>query len=117
MLNAEGWKPASGRPKFSPHMVQTLLQRHKGTLRRNRDIIGTRAGRREHEWTMRELSEEIGFPRPTLAGWAAKGRIKARKVATDGRGTWLVWADASELERMKRMHDSSMSRGKLRSGS
>jgi DNA invertase Pin-like site-specific DNA recombinase len=109
-LNAEGWKPASRRPKFSAHMVATVLERHNGPLRRNRDSVGCQAGRRTDEWTMRDLAEQVGLPRVTVTVWAREGRLKARKAAKDGRGTWLVWADDAELRRIKEMHDISMSR-------
>lgn len=56
----------------------------------------------ENEWWFRDLARHLEMPRSTLDHWRKSGWIKARKLP-GLRGRWVLWADESELERMKKL--------------
>ena len=42
------------------------------------------------------------MPQATLHRWVRVGWVRARKLPTPG-GHWVIWADADELDRMRRI--------------
>jgi hypothetical protein len=59
--------------------------------------------RRRHEWWAHELVESLGVPISTLCQWCRKGWVHARRVCGPGPGRWLIWADADERRRLRRL--------------
>jgi len=45
---------------------------------------------------------EIDMPPVTLFSWLRKGLVQARKLEHRGRSLWLIRADSSECERLRR---------------
>lgn len=98
-LNAEGWRPAKRRQTFTAGMVGALLsQQGVGSSRPRR---GAKVARQAHEWTVPELARTLQMPQPTLYSWRHKGYLKARQVSPSSQSLWLIWADASELDRLR----------------
>lgn len=95
-LNAEGWRPAKRRQTFTADMVGSLLARQglRSSPSRSRAVA-----RKTDEWTLPELAYTLAMPDPTLYSWLRKGHLKIRR--DKGSGQWLIWADASELKRLR----------------
>jgi len=98
-LNAEGFQPPSGKTTtFKEDMVRNLFLR-----------IGVSRVRRpgEHlaadEWWLRDLAEALAIPVGRLRHWLEKGYVRGRK-STNGHYV-IVWADADELDRLRRLRD------------
>jgi DNA invertase Pin-like site-specific DNA recombinase len=98
-LNAEGFRPASGKvERFSRDMVVRLFARiGLSRARRHPEVLGA------NEWWFRQLAEELEIPVGRLRHWVAKGFVHSRK----GSGGYhiIVWADADELDRLRTLRD------------
>jgi len=100
-LNREGFHPPRGTDRFNRHVVNQFLTRlgllgPKATQRISSEDLGP------HEWTIDGLARELGMPAITLRHWSYHGWVKARK-SKDVGGCWILWADARELERLRRL--------------
>ena len=94
-LNTEGWRPAKRRSTFTPGMVINLLTHIEAPSDASTDL-------RRDEWTIDALAYELSMPSITLYAWLRRGWVKARNVSSDSvNGTWRVWADAREVERLR----------------
>jgi Recombinase zinc beta ribbon domain len=100
-LNAEGWRPAKRRQTFTADMVGTLLARQGLGVSPSRPRA---VARKADEWTLPELAYTLAMPEPTLYSWLRKGHVKARR--DQGSGQWVMWADASELQRLHRLRQA-----------
>jgi DNA invertase Pin-like site-specific DNA recombinase len=100
-LNAEGWRPAKRRQTFTADMVGVLLARQGLGVSPSRPRA---VARKPDEWTLPELAYTLAMPEPTLYSWLRKGHLKARR--DQGSGQWLLWADASELQRLRRLRQA-----------
>jgi DNA invertase Pin-like site-specific DNA recombinase len=100
-LNQEGYRPPKRRATFSAGMVQQLLSRQVRTGPRARTLEGSSLT--DDEWWISDLSRHLQIPKPTLHVWVYRGLVHARQLP--GRqGAWIVWADAEELDRLRRLH-------------
>lgn len=99
-LNREGWRLAKRRDTFNAPMVHHLLIR-AGAIEPKYRRRKPQIKRQSDEWTIRELAEQIGVPKPTLYTWVRKGRLRSRVVKA-GR-TKLVHADAAAIAKLKAM--------------
>ena len=54
------------------------------------------------EWFMSDLADHLKIPEETMHRWRRVGWIHARK-RDEPRGRWILWADAAELERLRRL--------------
>jgi len=100
ILNEEGWRPAKRRDTFNAYMVRSLLSRQglRSSIRkRPSDGITKKA----NEWTIRELSQKLEMPEPTLYSWTKKGKLSSRRVPSAGRAVLLVTANKSEINRLR----------------
>lgn len=102
-LNQEGWRPPKRRETFNAEMIQNLLLRKGLSLRGQRKTPSQLAQRQKNEWTVTELAQKLGLPRPTLHAWVRKGKLKARLDTSSKRSLWLVQADKNELEHIQTM--------------
>ena len=57
---------------------------------------------REGELCVGDLVTILGMPQPTVHCWVRRGWIRGRKLPGTG-GRWVLWADAEELERLRRL--------------
>jgi len=100
-LNREGYRPPKRREQFGRQGVLDLL--HRLGLR----TAGTRTPHRDElaadEWWVAELAQRIGMPEVTLHHWIRRGWVQAYQQAQPPR-RWIVWADATEVERLCELH-------------
>src|SRR5262245_31837010 len=54
-----------------------------------------------------ELAHTLEMPPPTLYQWLRKGYLQARQAHHVSVPVWLIWADASELERLRAFRHAS----------
>ena len=57
--------------------------------------------RLEHEWTIRELAEEVAMPQATLYTWVQKGRLSCRNAGSGSKRAVLVRADTETIAALK----------------
>ncbi len=107
-LNAEGYRTPRSRKGYTSTSVRKLLSRGEPT----RGRIGTRRLDR-HEWWMPELARSLQMSANKLTYWALRGWVRSRQVPP--RGLWVVWADARERRRLRKVLAGS-NRGKGREG-
>lgn len=96
-LNAEGFRPPKRVDHFKAGMVRRLLW-HLGLARR--EPHGSTAGLGRDEYRPGGLAQRLGVPRDTVRRWLRVGWVTARR---DARGHHVIWADASELRRLKEL--------------
>ena len=96
-LEDDGYPPLRSKQHWSSVSVQTLRrQLGLGNTHRHgqsREPLGP------DEWWGRELAERLGVSRNSLFYWIEHGLVQARKES-GGIHRWIVWADATELERL-----------------
>jgi hypothetical protein len=100
ILNEEGWRPAKRRDTFNAYMVHSLLSRQGLRVSRKKrpsDGITKKA----NEWTIRELSQKLKMPEPTLYSWIKKGLVKSRRALVSGRTVLIINANRTEINRLR----------------
>ncbi len=100
-LNAEQWRPAKRRATFNQAMVANLLAHQGAPVSTSPRRPSAWTDRQAQEWSITDLSRHLGMPAATLFSWLDKGHLQARQVERGGRQQWLIWADATELERLR----------------
>jgi DNA invertase Pin-like site-specific DNA recombinase len=100
-LNAEGFRPPRRRQTFNEAGVRQLYSRQG---RRGR-WPKAEAAVNDNEWWLADLADELAIPEGTLYTWIHKGWAQARRLPGVG-GRWLIWADAEEVERLRRLRDT-----------
>jgi len=97
-LEADGFPPLRSGHRWSRVSVQTL--RRQVGLGNTHRHGHSRAALGPDEWWAREVAERLCVPRSSLFTWIQRGVVRARKES-GGMQRWIVWADASELERLQ----------------
>jgi DNA invertase Pin-like site-specific DNA recombinase len=98
-LNEEGFRTAR-RSLWQDYHVRRLL-RQRGIVRyRLPDAMTDQLG--EDEWWIRDLARELEVPRSTVTAWTKRGWISGRQLPGK-KGRWILWADAQELQRLRRL--------------
>ena len=102
-LNHEGFQPPKRTQQFQREMVCRLLVklglgRPRVPPEDEHAVLGV------DEWRLSDLSDHLGIPRETLHRWRRVGWIHGRKL-DEARGRWVLWADAEELERLRRLRN------------
>ena len=98
-LNAEGFRPPKRTKQFTGEMVRRLTA-HLGLLRRQRH--GSTTGLGSDEYRPMGLARRLGISRDTVRRWLRAGWLNVRR---DDDGHHVIWADASELRRLRELHD------------
>ncbi len=105
-LTEEGWRPIQGHgPWTVAKVIRVLDQPEASSLKGARKPLSQGIPKQVHEWTTRELAEQLGMARDSLHNWVQKGAVRGRKVTYRGRSLWLLWADETELARLRDMRD------------
>ena len=100
-LNREGFRPPKRAERFQAGMIHRLLSDCGLTQRRpTPDEDRTSLG--PDEWFLSDLAAHLAIPEETMHRWRRVGWIHARK-REEPRGRWILWADAAELERLRRL--------------
>jgi DNA invertase Pin-like site-specific DNA recombinase len=97
-LNEEGFRPPKRAERFTRDMVQRLLW-HLDLARRKPH--GSLAGLGRDECRPASLARKLGISRDTVRRWLRVGWLTARR---DADGHHVLWADASELRRLRELH-------------
>ena len=98
-LNAGGFSSRRpGRP-FTKHQVEHLLELHGLTTKRDVVRLGT------GEWLIGKLASTLGVGREKLREWFGKGWVHGRQTPTSK--LCIIWADADELKRLRRLRAHS----------
>jgi hypothetical protein len=100
VLDREGYAVPRGR-EYTGHRVRQLFARF--------GLTGTPAGVRgasdlptAGEWWLPTLAAELGVKPIVVHRWRWSGWVQARQLRGDP-GRWIVWADAAELRRLRRL--------------
>jgi DNA invertase Pin-like site-specific DNA recombinase len=98
-LNAEGFHPPKRTDRFTGAMIQRLTM-HLGLARRQRH--GSTTGLGPDEYRPMGLARRLDINRDTVRRWLRAGWLNVRR---DDEGHHVIWADASELRRLRELHD------------
>jgi hypothetical protein len=99
-LNREGFQPPKRRATFNRDMVRSLLSRQGRTGRRPKAMEAHNLA--IDEWWSTDLARHLELPQPTLYSWLRRGWVHARQLPV-AAGRWIVWADAEELDRLRKL--------------
>jgi hypothetical protein len=106
LLTQEGWHGPRGEGPVTLSMVQRVLVREglpsQRAIQESADFA-TGAD----EWTADDLAQTLGMPRDSLYNWLHQGKLRARQVIHRGHSRWLIWADETELVRLRTLHARS----------
>jgi hypothetical protein len=58
----------------------------------------------EDEWWIRDLADELGVGYSRFKEWVRRGYVHARRVGS--RRHLVIWADAEERDRLRRLRDA-----------
>jgi hypothetical protein len=100
-LNREGFRPPKRTERFQAGMIHRLLS-DCGLTQRRRTPEEDRKSLGSDEWFLNDLAAHLEIPEETMHRWRRVGWIHARK-RDEPRGRWILWADPSELERLRRL--------------
>jgi hypothetical protein len=100
-LNREGYHPPKRRQTFNAPMVRQLLSRKIRAGKRSRSMESIRLAK--DQWWISDLSRHLQIPKPTLYNWVRRGVVHAKNLPGAQR-PWIIWADAGELDRLRRLH-------------
>lgn len=96
-LNQEGFRPPKQPGSFNPPMIYQLLKRRGliGNERSHDELLG------QHEWWLTDLARELQMGDDKLRDWTVRGWVHCRK--TPLQGYRVLWADADEVQRLKKL--------------
>jgi hypothetical protein len=97
-LNREGFRPPKRVDRFNRGMVQRLLGR-LGPAHRKPQV--DRSGLAEDEYRPSGLARRLGIALDTVRRWVRAGWVTSSR---DAAGYHVIWADASELTRLRELH-------------
>jgi hypothetical protein len=95
-LNKEGWR-TTRLGRHTPYSVRQFIFRFEQDNQRTPLAAD--------EWWMHDLARELSVPWGTINGWRRKGWLVSRQVKGLRKPCWIAWADANELERLRRLRD------------
>lgn len=98
-LNQEGFRPPKRAERFNRGMVQRLLW-HLDLDRR--EPHGSLAGLGRDEYRPGSLARRLEISRDTVRRWLKAGWLTSSR---DALGHHVIWADASELVRLRELHE------------
>jgi len=95
-LNQEGFRSPKGQVPFRGSTVLRLVMK-LGLCGPRKEQVQLQSG----EWWLEDLAGELGMHPMSLNRWIDRGWVEARRLS--GRGFWILWADRSELQRLRRL--------------
>lgn len=99
-LNDADVRPPRGRGRYNAAGVRTLLSRWGVSTAK--DLVGPLS---PDEWWLPDLVRELGVDGRKMRSWVRRGWVNARRAPAQRQ--WVVWADADELSRLRRLRDRS----------
>jgi hypothetical protein len=97
-LNQEGFHPTGRRKAFCAMTVRQLLARWQLSGERHELVR-----RGPDEWWLSDLARQVKVSAATVRRWIARRWVHCRR--SPQHGYHLLWADAEELERLRRLRD------------
>jgi len=97
-LNDDGFRPPKKQGDYTKDLVQRMLS-NRGLHRRKIAQEQLRAD----EWWLPDLAKRLHVGENTFRSWVVRGWVNARKTCWQGQGLWIVWADAEEQNRLRRL--------------
>jgi DNA invertase Pin-like site-specific DNA recombinase len=95
-LTAEGFRPPRRGDRFTVQMALDLLHAcGLGGEQHQKDLLG------RYEWRAPELARQVGIGRKRLNVWIQRGWVHARRTPIYKH--WLIWADAREVRRLRKL--------------
>jgi DNA invertase Pin-like site-specific DNA recombinase len=95
-LNEEGFTPPQRRGPFNYDSVrQTLLRLGLSQGKKTDHTLG------RHEWWLHDLAAKLGITDGVLTYWLRRGWVRGRQLPL--QRFWIVWADAAEVQRLRRL--------------
>jgi DNA invertase Pin-like site-specific DNA recombinase len=98
ILNQEGFHSPKRRQTLNVEEMRRLMRRLGLRTQTDRPPQLVLAA---DEWRLADLANHLEMPSTTLHRWIQNGWVKARQTPEKPH-YWIVWADATELERLKR---------------
>jgi len=95
-INREGFRAPRTRAPYGPVVIRQLMLR----LGLNGERPGT-IDLAPDEWWESDLARHLQMPRGTLHAWVLRGWVHFRRSPV--QGFRILWADAGELDRLKRL--------------
>jgi hypothetical protein len=105
-LNQEGFRPAKRAEKFHSDIVSRLVWRLEKKPHGER-ATGPRRILRANEWQVLDLAEELGMSKNTVFSWIKRGWVRVVRQVPGYRGRVICWADTGELDRLRRLRQTS----------
>jgi hypothetical protein len=104
-LNQEGFRPPKTVKAFHSDIVSRLVRKLEKKLpgeraRAPRALLG------DDEWLAIDLAAELAMPKNTLFSWIKRGCIRVVRQVPGYRGRMICWADAAELDRLRRLRQT-----------
>jgi DNA-binding transcriptional MerR regulator len=97
-LNQEGFHPTGRRKMFCAMTVRQLLSRWQLTGERRETVALN-----PDEWWLSDLARKLTVSLATVRRWITRRWVHCRR--SPELGYHLVWMDADELERLRRLRD------------
>ena len=96
-LNSEKFHPPKQTSTFTMPVVYQLLKRGGliGNERSHDELLV------QHEWWLTDLARELNMDHLKLRDWAKRGWVQSRRTPVQSR--WILWADKSELSRLRKL--------------
>ena len=101
-LNREGLRPAKQVKAFSQSIVGRLCKKLWPNRPANRKMTN-QVPLEQNEWWLNDLAEKLEMPRTTLMWWVKRGWVHVSRQLPGYRGRIVFWADARELDRLRRL--------------
>ncbi len=98
-LNEEGFRPPKRVERFNRSMVRRLLSR---LALAHRQPHGSLASPSPDEYRPGRLARRLEISPDTVRRWLRVGWLTSTR---DGEGHQVIWADASELDRLRELHE------------
>ena len=98
-LNEEGFRPPKRVERFHRGMVQRLLWQLDLA---GREPHGSLASLGRDEYRPGSLARRLEISRDTVRRWLRAGWLTSSR---DAKGHHVIWADASELSRLRELHE------------
>ncbi len=97
-LNDEGFSTPKKCGAYNKDLVQRLL-----SIQGLRRKTISQEQLRPDEWWLPDLAEKLQVAENTFRSWVVRGWVNSRKTCWQGQGLWIVWADAQEQKRLRRL--------------
>ena len=96
ILEREGYRSPRLDKRISADMVKYLLLNHADSAKQLND-----PDLQKDQWRSEDLARELGIAEKQLKDWVTRGWLTA--VQRPFGRTWVLYADATELQRLKQL--------------